>query len=301
MDTLMLVATNHADAHEVGRYEDNDNTNVTALIFLFWFQHPDMSRRVNTQNLAGSSLTNPWELDDRGGLVLANATQGLHINTAPSTLGGLVRTTRSIRTARVNVLETARLDYEALSSRAPVWASRASLMLDAPGELSRQRVRARRIERERMEAAARAPAAAVVPAFRLRPHPAAPSIRELGQRAEREEALTEEALYLDGARPPAGQPKPYHRCTICTGVKSHPVSFTCGHSNCYVCIRLWLELKWTCPECVTVIKSAPFRHYGEEASIANDYPDWDDQSKVAYNWDGLVFPRPRRVIAPDTP
>ncbi|KAJ7440833.1 hypothetical protein B0H11DRAFT_2252652 [Mycena galericulata] len=260
-----------------------------------------MSRRVNTKNLAGSSLTNPWELDDGGGLRLSHANPELSINTAPSSLTGLARPTRSIRAARVDVLETARLDWEALSSRAPATASRVSLMLNAPGEVSRQAVRARRMERERIQAAAAPSAPRVTRGVRIRPRATGPTIRETGQRAEREEALTEADLYLGDARPPPGEPKPYHRCTICTGVKSHPVSFMCGHSNCYVCIRLWLELKWTCPECVAIIKSAPFRHYGEEASIANDYPEWDDQSKVAYNWDGLVFPRPRRVIAPDSP
>ncbi|KAJ7678411.1 hypothetical protein B0H17DRAFT_1078874 [Mycena rosella] len=85
-------------------------------------------------------------------------------------------------------------------------------------------------------------------------------------------------------------------------MKSHPVSSRCGHSYCYVCIRIWLQKKWTCPVCIKVIREAPFRHYGEEDSIESDYPAWRDSSRVAYRWDGLVFPvAPKVVIMPDSP
>ena len=47
--------------------------------------------------------------------------------------------------------------------------------------------------------------------------------------------------------------------------------YACGHSHCYVCIRIWLEKKWTCPECVQVMNAPPFRHYAEEAGIAHGY------------------------------
>jgi hypothetical protein len=41
---------------------------------------------------------------------------------------------------------------------------------------------------------------------------------------------------------------------------------------------------------------APFRHVGEEASLREQYPDWDDQSRVAYDWEGLVFPAARVIV-----
>jgi hypothetical protein len=36
---------------------------------------------------------------------------------------------------------------------------------------------------------------------------------------------------------------------------------------------------------------APFRHVGEEANLEEIYPEWFDQSRVSYSWDGLLFPR----------
>jgi hypothetical protein len=45
---------------------------------------------------------------------------------------------------------------------------------------------------------------------------------------------------------------------------------------------------------------APFRHYGEEAWIAAEYPLWNDQSQVDYNWDDLIFPKRMRQIIPDS-
>ena len=35
----------------------------------------------------------------------------------------------------------------------------------------------------------------------------------------------------------------------------------------------------------------PFRQYAEEAWIAEKYPEWSDESKVDYSWEGLVFPK----------
>ncbi|KAJ7105658.1 hypothetical protein C8R44DRAFT_886589 [Mycena epipterygia] len=130
-----------------------------------------------------------------------------------------------------------------------------------------------------------------------------PSVAEQGRREPRDVPLTEDDLYLTSVRRPAEvEPKPYHRCTVCFGMKSHPVSAMCGHSYCYVCIRKWLEGKWTCPLCVTKMHYAPVRNFSEEESIAHDYPDWDDKSKVSYTWDDLVFPTPPKVfIVPDTP
>ncbi|KAJ7231596.1 hypothetical protein B0H12DRAFT_1239912 [Mycena haematopus] len=118
-----------------------------------------------------------------------------------------------------------------------------------------------------------------------------------GYRVPRRIPLTAEALYIDDARPPVlATPKPHHTCSICWSVKSHPVSYPCGHGHCFVCIRVWLEKHWTCPDCNTQMFMAPFRHYGEESSIAEDYPFWKDDSRVALSFSGLSFPRPPREV-----
>lgn len=62
-----------------------------------------------------------------------------------------------------------------------------------------------------------------------------------------------------------------------------------------------MEHNWDCPECKTLIGRAPFRQYAEEAFLAAEYPEWKDESSVEYKWDGLVFPRPAKVIVVDSP
>ncbi|KAF8128076.1 hypothetical protein K438DRAFT_2141409 [Mycena galopus ATCC 62051] len=115
-----------------------------------------------------------------------------------------------------------------------------------------------------------------------------------GWRMRRDQPLTEDDLYNDEARPPVlATPSPHHVCGICLSVKSHPVSYLCGHSHCFVCIRVWLERQWKCPECSQVMHTPPFHHYGEENSIAHDYPFWMDDSRVSYSFRDLIFPQAR--------
>ncbi|KAJ6522921.1 hypothetical protein DFH09DRAFT_1096880 [Mycena vulgaris] len=122
------------------------------------------------------------------------------------------------------------------------------------------------------------------------PHVAAPAA---GRQDQHDIPLKEQNLYLDAIRPPPLEDvKHHHLCIFCRTVKSHPVSYKCGHSDCYFCVHLWLENKWTCPQCSDQITSAPFRHYGEEGSILHDYPAWVDRSRVSYSWEGLVLPLP---------
>ncbi|KAJ7652311.1 hypothetical protein B0H17DRAFT_1214976 [Mycena rosella] len=123
-----------------------------------------------------------------------------------------------------------------------------------------------------------------------------------GWRRPRTHPLTEEALWKYREGPP-DQLATYehHMCTVCHFVKSHPVSYTCGHSHCYVCVRLWLERKWTCPECRKPMDRAPFRHYPEEQGIESEYPGWGDNSVVDYSFEGLTFPTVETVLAADTP
>ncbi|KAJ7916660.1 hypothetical protein B0H13DRAFT_357958 [Mycena leptocephala] len=105
--------------------------------------------------------------------------------------------------------------------------------------------------------------------------------------------LTHDTLYLDDACPPTDPDidvKPYHECGICMGLLSHPVSAQCGHTFCFVCIRLWFERDWTCPECKTKILTEPHRHWNTEKALASEYPTLVHQSRVNFSWASLVFP-----------
>ncbi|KAJ7808073.1 hypothetical protein B0H14DRAFT_2609189 [Mycena olivaceomarginata] len=111
-----------------------------------------------------------------------------------------------------------------------------------------------------------------------------------GVHTRRVHPLIANDLYEGTTRPDAlTNEHMYQQCGICLHIKSHPVSYRCGHSNCYVCIRLWLENDWRCPECLTVMCERPFRHYAEEQTLTESFPTWD-QSKVKYSWEGLRFP-----------
>ncbi|KAJ6468691.1 hypothetical protein C8R47DRAFT_1223269 [Mycena vitilis] len=122
-----------------------------------------------------------------------------------------------------------------------------------------------------------------------------------GSRHQRREPLRQGSLWTGGIAPPDQDAnREHHKCGICHMVKSHPVSYECGHGHCYTCIRMWLEVSWKCPECMTSMYRAPFRIFSEEAWISDAYPNWNDNSQVDYNWDGLVFPkRPEVVVVAD--
>jgi hypothetical protein len=148
---------------------------------------------------------------------------------------------------------------------------------------------------------------AQVAARAVRPDPASVTA---GWRRPRRSPLTHADLWRGGVGPQDqshSHDNDHHMCGICHFVKSHPVScvrfvgavnvkahlnfrYTCGHSHCFVCIRIWLEKEWTCPECVTVMGQPPFRHYAEEAGIAREYPDWKDASSVDFSFEDLIFP-----------
>ncbi|KAJ7653996.1 hypothetical protein DFH06DRAFT_1330096 [Mycena polygramma] len=114
-----------------------------------------------------------------------------------------------------------------------------------------------------------------------------------GGRMPREEPLTEDNLYLTDARPTElGYARLAHLCSLCHGVKSHPVIYPCKHSHCYVCIRISLETSWSCPDCEEALRRAPLASGEEAASIAEDHGDWD-ASEVSMSWAGLSFPRPQ--------
>ncbi|KAJ7433174.1 hypothetical protein B0H11DRAFT_2259696 [Mycena galericulata] len=155
--------------------------------------------------------------------------------------------------------------------------------------------------RQRNRARIDAESAAFRAAHPVVPHVQLPRIRtrrpkapDDGARTLRDEPLTLESLLVNGVAPPMrSTAREHQKCGICLYIKSHPVSYRCGHSHCYRCIRLWLETRWTCPECRTVMNDPPYRNYSEEAGILLDHPDWHDRSRVDYNWDGLRFPKVR--------
>ncbi|KAJ7736635.1 hypothetical protein B0H16DRAFT_1730683 [Mycena metata] len=125
--------------------------------------------------------------------------------------------------------------------------------------------------------------------------------RHSGSRDVRDVPLTADALYIGVLRPPVLKTDRGHQtCSLCFQVKAHPVASLCGHSYCYVCIRLHLETSWLCPvaSCRKIIRRAPHHHYPEEEGLALDFPNRDDTSAVTYDWEGLTFPRPPLYVAP---
>ncbi|KAJ7025049.1 hypothetical protein C8F04DRAFT_1301189 [Mycena alexandri] len=141
-----------------------------------------------------------------------------------------------------------------------------------------------------MAAARRRVPIVAVPRIRRRqsvaPAPPAP-----GWRQPRKVPLTVDSVLLSDIKPPTMTTLRSHQsCGICLHIKSHPVSYRCGHSHCYRCIRVWLESQWTCPTCRTTMTEEPFRHYAEEEGLAADHPSFRDRSCVDYKWTGLRFP-----------
>ncbi|KAJ7336972.1 hypothetical protein DFH08DRAFT_964928 [Mycena albidolilacea] len=134
-------------------------------------------------------------------------------------------------------------------------------------------------------------------AWRLAHPPPPPTLRIVHRRGKctaRQEPLEEDDLYLDDARPgDISLPELEHTCRLCLNAKSHPVKLSCGHSACFVCVRLLLETQWGCDECGQVVTRRPQLDVEEVATIERAYPGWD-QSKIAFGWEGLSFPAARR-------
>ncbi|KAJ7432252.1 hypothetical protein B0H11DRAFT_2260908 [Mycena galericulata] len=264
----------------------------------------------SSRALPGDTLLTPLELDATGNLVQSSRTRPLRGHTAgrppasepvydPTTV--CVAPSASASGSRINAASTT-LERERSKGKkrlAPVTVT----------EEERLRARIARQDAQDREAGRAAMAARI--AARTNPRPGRtrlvqrrdPGLDDVGQREERDQPLRRESLWLTSGRPAEIDGcKPHHVCGICFGPKSHPVSYICGHSHCYVCIRVWLQQSWACPVCKTVMRMPPFRHFGEEDSMAYDYPHWVDETRVDYSWDGLRFPKPPRVrIAPDTP
>ncbi|KAJ7779985.1 hypothetical protein B0H16DRAFT_1448413 [Mycena metata] len=111
--------------------------------------------------------------------------------------------------------------------------------------------------------------------------------------------LAREDLYVDGRLPArCGPSRRSQRCSLCKEAKAHPISYLCGHSHCYACVRLWLEFDWKYPvaSCGRIMTHPPHRHVAEEESLAEDFPVWVKSTGVTYSWDGLTFPQAESSI-----
>ncbi|KAJ7842076.1 hypothetical protein B0H13DRAFT_2365383 [Mycena leptocephala] len=128
------------------------------------------------------------------------------------------------------------------------------------------------------------------------------TVESIGMRIRQVPALTHDSLWQTNERPPNYEVlEDHHACSLCHGVKAHPVSYKCGCSHCYVCIRMSLEKSWQCPSCWTTINRKPYIHRAEEAGLQAAYPGWGANTSVSYSWKGLRFPKRHSVIAPGTP
>ncbi|KAJ7324003.1 hypothetical protein DFH08DRAFT_969008 [Mycena albidolilacea] len=133
------------------------------------------------------------------------------------------------------------------------------------------------------------------PAVEEESQPIRHSIVRYGGRVGQDPPINSENLWLTQARPPTRVPiHPHHICGICQEVPTHPVSYACGHTHCYVCIRVSLEKSWRCPDCRATMHEEPFRHWFMEAELAASYPGWGQTTSISYSFRGLMFPaRPR--------
>ncbi|KAJ7168769.1 hypothetical protein C8R46DRAFT_1218157 [Mycena filopes] len=98
-----------------------------------------------------------------------------------------------------------------------------------------------------------------------------------GAHIARDEAIVVTDIWLGiGGGPPHVPNVPGgQRCTICMQLLSHPVFYGCGHGHCYACARVWLEQRWDCVDCGSIITSPPFRVPVFETFVALAYGDWD--------------------------
>ncbi|KAJ7471734.1 hypothetical protein FB451DRAFT_1399051 [Mycena latifolia] len=240
--------------------------------------------------LKGSSLKNPWTLDGLGKIVPWNSLkdkenrQGdrgrrlIIYKGPPSTIhvggrapaSGLVCAEPAIREAcnQANLTPKAKVKVKVKSAKSTA-RHKANTSHVVDPNLTPPR---------RFNAANNQPTTSAAKTC-VRSHASGPSIAETGRCDEREDPLTKEDLWETAARPPPLSGlgvKEYHKCGICFAVKSHPVSYECGHSDCYVCIRVLLEHQWTCPQpdCQKVMNRPLTQQFAEEASISHDYPQW---------------------------
>ncbi|KAJ7080719.1 hypothetical protein C8R43DRAFT_965689 [Mycena crocata] len=124
--------------------------------------------------------------------------------------------------------------------------------------------------------------------------------QERGFQPVREGAFPEEEFYVGDARPEAESNSDNHQCCMCFNIKSHPVDYGCGHTDCFICVRRLAETSWHCPQCRAKMHSPPQPCEKTEAKIAADHPEWHDPSTVTYSWAGLRRATPIVVVEGQT-
>ncbi|KAF7364443.1 hypothetical protein MSAN_01105400 [Mycena sanguinolenta] len=191
------------------------------------------------------------------------------------------------RTARVRIIQEQRAGMEAEAGLARM-VGQVALLAQLTEFHDRRRTRARIDQKDaESRAAYRRLRAARPPAHKIR------ILYPGGKRAQRERPLSVEDLYLTEARPQfLDHPLLLHTCSLCLNAKSHPVKLQCGHSACYVCVSMELEINWVCNRCGQKITKAPKVCDEEAREIDCANPGWD-ASKVTYSWEGLNFPSTR--------
>ncbi|KAJ7605673.1 hypothetical protein DFH06DRAFT_1348526 [Mycena polygramma] len=216
--------------------------------------------------LEGSSLAKPWVLRPNGALVLSG-------DASPPQKKKKIELKRVIFDEPILLAKTPRIRGVGPPSAIRQDTPRIRVARGTSGA-TRQEIS---VGRPREEVAAIAPPPPPPPPPRVPPPAnrpdatqvlAAPGLR--GWRRTREAPLTRGELWLDEERPPVlAVPKPHHVCSLCLDVKSHPVSYLCGHSNCYVCIRLRLETEPTSSHSLAASRSLPTPSSRSMASGSN--------------------------------
>ncbi|KAJ6610141.1 hypothetical protein B0H10DRAFT_2061508 [Mycena sp. CBHHK59/15] len=116
-----------------------------------------------------------------------------------------------------------------------------------------------------------------------------------GSRTQRDHPLVAADLLVNGILLSGSWEcdSPIFRCSICLGLKSHPVSTPFGHMFCFVCIRLALESSFNCPFCSSMLHNAPHRVHDFEELITSTYPNQPDNTVIQWDtaWSGLRFPK----------
>ncbi|KAK7018313.1 hypothetical protein R3P38DRAFT_2784140 [Favolaschia claudopus] len=99
-----------------------------------------------------------------------------------------------------------------------------------------------------------------------------------GERVGRAFPLRVEDLYIGYPKsaPVVAPRRASHQCPICRQLLSHPVILGCRDVVCYVCIRVYLEHKWDCPVCRTIVTDDPIIADSREREIEAEYGTWDD-------------------------
>ncbi|KAJ7169142.1 hypothetical protein C8R43DRAFT_945101 [Mycena crocata] len=112
-----------------------------------------------------------------------------------------------------------------------------------------------------------------------------------GFRPDRVGPFPEEEFYIGDARPEPESNSSNHQCCMCFNIKSHPVNYGCGHTDCYICVRRLVETSWHCPQCRAKMHAPPTPCDKTKASIAAEHPEWNDPSSVTFSWKGIRFPQ----------